>query len=71
MLQVGLSDLAQDVENQIQDVRHEFNDTTLVRVDDEVGVVQSQLEDFVTYELRNTAYEVDEAIRETVKDALS
>lgn len=70
-LQVGLSDLAQDVENQIYDVKHEFNDTISVRVDDEVGVAQSQLEDFVKDELRNTAYEVEEVIREKLKDALS
>lgn len=70
-LQVGLSDLAHDVENQIYDVRHEFNDAIAVRVDDEVGVAQSQLEDFVKDELRNTAYEVEEVIREKLKDALS
>ncbi|KAF3771001.1 hypothetical protein M406DRAFT_320604, partial [Cryphonectria parasitica EP155] len=46
-LEVGLHDLAQDVENQLYDVRHEFNDTITVRIEDEVGVAQSQLEDFV------------------------
>lgn len=70
-LQAGLSDLAQDVENQMHDVRHEFNDTITVRVDDEVGVAQSQLEDFVKDELRNAAFEVEEVIREKLKDALS
>ncbi|KAJ4410661.1 hypothetical protein N0V82_009170 [Gnomoniopsis sp. IMI 355080] len=70
-LQVGLSDLAQDVENQMHDVRQEFNETIMVRVDDEVGVAQSQLEDFVKDELRNSAFEVEEVIREKLKDALS
>lgn len=70
-LLAGLSDLAQDVENQMHDVRHEFNDTITVRVDDEVGVAQSQLEDFVKDELRNAAFEVEEVIREKLKDALS
>lgn len=69
--QAGLSDLAQDVENQMHDVRHEFNDTISVRVDDEVGVAQSQLEDYVKDELRNAAFEVEEVIREKLRDALS
>ncbi|KAJ4389342.1 hypothetical protein N0V93_006809 [Gnomoniopsis smithogilvyi] len=70
-LQIGLSGLAQDVENQMHDVRHEFNETIMVRVDDEVGVAQSQLEDFVKDELRNAAFEVEEVVREKLKDALS
>lgn len=70
-LQAGLSDLAQDVENQMHDVRHEFNDTISIRVDDEVGVAQSQLEDFVKDELRNAAFEVEEVIREKLRDALT
>ncbi|CAN8095469.1 unnamed protein product [Discula destructiva] len=70
-LETGLSDLAHDVENQIYDVRNEFNDQITVRVDDEVGVAQSHLEGFVKDELYNAAYEVEEVIREKLRDALS
>lgn len=70
-LQTGLSDLAHDVENQLHDVRQEFNETITVRVDDEVGIAQSQLEDFVKDELRNAAFEVEEVVREKLRDALS
>lgn len=70
-LEVGLSDMARDVELQIHDVRHEFNDTISVRVEDEMGVAQSQLEDFVKDELRNTAFEVEEIVKEKLRDGLA
>lgn len=69
-LEVGLTELAQDVENQLYDVRHEVADQISVRVDDEMGVVQSNLEDFVQDELYNAANEVEEVIREKLRDAL-
>lgn len=70
-LDAGLNDLAQDVENQLYDVRQEFNDTITIRVDDELGVVQGNLEDFVKDELRNAAEEVEEIVRERMRDALA
>lgn len=70
-LDIGLSDLARDIDNQLYDVRHEFNDTISIRVDDEMGVVQSQLEDFVKDELHNAAFDVEEKVKETLRDALA
>lgn len=70
-LEAGLSDMTRDVEHQIYDVRHEFDDTIAVRVEDEMGVAQSQLEDFVKDELRNAALEVEEIVREKMRDALA
>lgn len=70
-LEAGLSEVVQDVENQLYDVRHEFDNQISVRVDDEMGVAQSSLEDFVKNELHNAAYEVEEIVREKLRDALS
>lgn len=67
----GLSELARDVENQICDVSHEFNDTITVRVEDEMYAAQSQLEDFVKDEIRNAAFDVEEIVREKMRDALA
>lgn len=70
-LETGLDELAQDVETQMYDVRQEFNDTITIRVDDEMGVAQSNLEDFVKDELRNAAEDVEEIVRERMRDALA
>lgn len=67
----GLSELAKDVENQICDVNQEFNDTITIRVEDEMYVAQSQLEDFVKDEIRNAAFDVEEIVREKMRDALA
>lgn len=70
-LDAGLSELARDVEHQIYDVRHEFDNMISVRVEDETGVAQSELEDFVKDELRNVAEEIEETVREKLREALS
>ncbi|KAK2615903.1 hypothetical protein N8I77_002626 [Diaporthe amygdali] len=70
-LEAGLSELAQNVETQISEARYDFDTTTLIRIEDEMGVAQTQLEEFVRDELRNVAEEIDDTIREKLRDALS
>lgn len=70
-LDVGLSELAKDVENQICDLNNEFNDTITVRVEDEMYVVQSQLQEFVKDEVHDVALDVEEIVRERFRDALA
>lgn len=70
-LETGLSELTQNVDEQIAEVRYDFDTTTLVRIEDEMGVTQTQLEEFVRDELRNVAEEIDDTIRERLRDALS
>lgn len=70
-LETGLSELTQNVDEQIAEVRYDFDTTTLVRIEDEMGVTQTQLEEFVRDELRNVAEEIDDTIREKLRDALS
>lgn len=70
-LDTGLSELAQNLNEQLTEVRYDFDTTTLIRIEDEMGVAQTQLEEFVRDELRNVAEEVDDTIREKLRDALS
>lgn len=70
-LESGLSELAENLDTQIADVRYEFDTTTLIRIEDEMGVAQTQLEEFVRDEVRNVAEEIDDTIREKLRDALS
>lgn len=70
-LDAGLSELAETVDTQIADVRYDFDTTTLIRIEDEMGVAQTQLEEFVRDELRNVAEEIDDTVREKLRDALS
>lgn len=70
-LDASLSELATDVENQIYDVRHEFDNMISVRVGDEIGVAQTELEDFVKDEMVNVTEDVEQAIREKLRDALA
>lgn len=70
-LDAGLSELTENVDTQIAEVRYDFDTTTLVRIEDEMGVAQTQLEEFVRDELRNVAEEIDDTIREKLRDALS
>lgn len=67
----GLTELARDVESQICDVNQEFNDTITIRVEDEMFAAQNQLEDFVKDEIRNAAFDVEEIVREKMRDALA
>lgn len=69
-LDAGLSELATDVENQIYDVRHEVDDMIFVRISDEMGVVQSEMEDFVKDEMHNCAEDIEHAVRDRLRDAL-
>lgn len=70
-LDTGLNELAQNVDEQLTEVRYDFDTTTLIRIEDEMGVAQTQLEEFVRDELRNVAEEIDDTIREKLRDALS
>lgn len=70
-LDTGLSELAQNLDEQLTEVRYDFDTTTLIRIEDEMGVAQTQLEEFVRDELRNVAEEIDDTIREKLRDALS
>lgn len=70
-LDAGLSELATDIENQIYDVRHEFDDMISVRVGDEMGVAQSELEDFVKDEMHNCTEDIEQAVRDRLRDALA
>lgn len=70
-LDIGLSELAKDVENQICDLNHEFNDTITVRVEDEMYIAQSQLQEFVKDEVRDVALDVEDIVRERFRDALA
>lgn len=70
-LDVGLSELATDIENQIYDVRHEFDNMISVRVGDEMGVAQSELEDFVKDEMHGFTEDIEQAVRERLRDALA
>lgn len=70
-LDAGLSELATDIENQIYDVRHEFDDMISVRVGDEMGVAQSELEDFVKDEMHNFTEDIEQAVRDRLRDALA
>lgn len=70
-LESGLSELTENLDTQLADVRYDFDTTTLIRIEDEMGVAQTQLEEFVRDELRNVAEEIDDTIREKLRDALS
>ncbi|KAG6358712.1 hypothetical protein INS49_012231 [Diaporthe citri] len=70
-LESGLSELAENVDTQVTELRYDFDTTTLIRIEDEMGVAQTQLEEFVRDELRNVAEEIDDTIREKLRDALS
>lgn len=70
-LDAGLSELTESVDTQIAEVKYDFDTTTLIRIEDEMGVAQTQLEEFVRDELRNVAEEIDDTIREKLRDALS
>lgn len=70
-LEAGLSELAENVDTQVTELRYDFDTTTLIRIEDEMGVAQSQLEEFVRDEVRNVAEEIDDTIREKLRDALS
>lgn len=70
-IETGLSELATDTENQIYDVRHEVDDMISVRVADEMGVAQSELEDFVKDEMHNITEDIEQAVRERLRDALA
>lgn len=70
-LDAGLSELTESLDTQIADVRYEFDTTTLIRIEDEMGVAQTQLEEFVRDEIRNVAEEIDDTVREKLRDALS
>lgn len=70
-LEAGLSELAENVDTQVTELRYDFDTTTLIRIEDEMGVAQTQLEEFVRDELRNVAEEIDDTIREKLRDALS
>ncbi|KAI3398217.1 hypothetical protein diail_9694 [Diaporthe ilicicola] len=70
-LEAGLSELAQSVDTQIAEARYDFDTTTLIRIEDEMSVAQTQLEEFVRDEVRNVAEEIDDTVREKLRDALS
>lgn len=70
-LEAGLSELAENVDTQVTELRYDFDTTTLIRIEDEMGVAQTQLEEFVRDEVRNVAEEIDDTIREKLRDALS
>lgn len=70
-LDAGLSELATDIENQIYDVRHEFDDMISVRVGDDMSVVQSELEDYVKDQMHNCAEDIEQAVRDRLRDALA
>jgi hypothetical protein len=70
-LDTRLSELTKNVDDQLTEVRYDFDVTTLIRIEDEMGVAQTQLEEFVRDEVRNVAEEIDDTIREKLRDALS
>lgn len=70
-LEAGLSELAENLDTQLSEVRYDFDTTTLIRIEDEMGVAQTQLEEFVRDEIRNVAEDIDDTIREKLRDALS
>ncbi|KAL1878143.1 hypothetical protein Daus18300_002059 [Diaporthe australafricana] len=70
-LEAGLSELAENVDTQIAEARYDFDTTTLIRIEDEMSVAQTQLEEFVRDEVRNVAEEIDDTVREKLRDALS
>jgi hypothetical protein len=60
-----------DIDDQLTEVRYDFDTTTLLRIEEEMGVAQSQLEEFIRDEVRIVAEDIDETIREKLRDALS
>lgn len=70
-LDTGLSELTQNVDEQLEEIRYDFDTTTLIRIEDEMSVTQAQLEEFVRDEVRNVAEEIDDTIRDKLRDALS
>ncbi|PSS00810.1 hypothetical protein BD289DRAFT_8131 [Coniella lustricola] len=69
-LEKGFKDVSDEIENTLYDVRHEFNDTISVRVEEEMGAAQTELEDFVKDEVRSVARDVEEVVKEQLRGAL-
>lgn len=70
-LETGLSELADNIENQMADVKDNLEHSVLVYVEDEMGIAQSQFEDFVKSEVRNVGEDIEESVKEKLRDALS
>lgn len=70
-LETGLSELADNIENQMADVKEDLEHSVLVYVEDEMGVAQGQFEDFVRNEVRNVGEDIEESVKERLRDALS
>ncbi|KUI74302.1 hypothetical protein VM1G_09973 [Cytospora mali] len=70
-LETGLSELTDAIDYQIADAKHDLEHTVLVCVEDEMGMAQSQFEDFVRDEVRNVGEDIEETVKEKLINALS
>ncbi|ROV96789.1 hypothetical protein VMCG_07913 [Cytospora schulzeri] len=59
-LETGLSELADTIEDQMADAKNDLEHSVLVYVEDEMGIAQSQFEDFVKSEVRNVGEDIEE-----------
>lgn len=70
-LETDLIDMADNIEEQMADVKDSLEHSVLIYVEDEMGIAQGQFEDFVKSEVRNVGEDIEESVKERLRDALS
>lgn len=67
----GLSELADNIESQVDDAKSELERHVMICIEDDMGTAQSQLEDFVRNEIHGVSDDIEDTVRTKLIDALS